>query len=755
MITQKSTIATMAWLLFLFSSHVFSQTTQELEAISLTDIAKLPKTMQIKIHEKMTDILVQSEKFESYPSYVPSKFSSFDLWNFIHEGIIAPSYAHNSTELCLFGGWPSLRSGSCNRPWSTSAKALAESQNLPQYDSGAYCGDEKLFRCNPLLFGPGLEEDLVKNEFPNINGKKNNTSPFKAGICVDISSGYDGLSEKCQKASKRLDEIRVANGKAKWRSSDFFDAEIASKFKSLQQVVMEKCGNEFDKLNKDGMCSSLNESLSLSAAAVIAGEINGVSPDMLFNNCNVTSAKALPQCHQDLHSDLRPLVDALEDLRKQRNCRFQGIQAHSSSEANPTGLADLKNCRSVVLGEASKNGFNGKDSLKIKFHFIGAGNNRLGNIEAEIKKDMSKDAIMALITTNQNKSLFESQCNNSNCPKSGDQTLKALYETLEQVKKIDYCKVGKVQAVDSASVGNLSSQCDLSVEGALLSEGLPYQPGIRSPQKRVPATIVIYDVDGKKLSSVEINVASDMRSVDMFKQIDEQSLRKICVDANSVHKVNDTVAAQDLGISDTTFVPSYWKDKLNLVRNIAERENIKGFRVEVTQTGDLEFFADDPMDVLRFQTQLENVLNVGRKDGGRVIFTNLGKKILVSGGPGSTKVEAIANRNSIKLTDSQNKFLVDVADNTHLFNFKLDSNGTIELVAADRNNSGDVFSVNEEIEGYIVQSSEKYEPITYFDAKKYILVPQAAKAVEPVKVEPTREVATPVDNFEIPDYFAP
>lgn len=754
MFVKKFMNSLITFSLMAMAYEAFAQQAKDLDAITKADISKLSKAMQIDFHEKVTELLVQSEKYETYPNYIPSKFSSIDIIKFLNEGIISSSYANNSTQLCLFGGWPSLRSGTCNRPWSTNAKALAESKNLPQYDSSAYCGDDKLFRCNPLLFGPGLENDLVGNEFPQLNGKKNNTAPFKAGICVDISSGYDGLSDKCQKASKRLDEIRVANGKPKWRSSDFFDAEIASKFKALQEVVMEKCGNDYANLNKDGMCTSLNESLSLSATAVLAGEINGISPDMLFTKCSVTSAVALPKCHQDLHSDMRPLVDALEDLRQQRNCRFQGIQAHMSDEANPTGLADLQNCRSVVLGNAAKDGFNRKDSLKFKFHFVGAGNNRLGNIEAEIKKDMSKDAIMALITTNENRALFESQCNDSNCPKSGDQTLKALYEMLEKVKRIDYCKVGKVQAVDPQSADKLSSQCDLSIEGSLLSEGLPYQAGIRSPQTRVPASIVIHNVDGKPLSTVQINVASDMSSDSMFNQIDEDSLRKICVEANDAHKINDTVAGRDLGISDTTFVPSFWKDKLNMVRNIAEREGIKGFRVEVSRTGDLELFADDPMDILRFQTQLENTLNLGRTDGGRVTFLNLGNKIIVSGGPGSTKVEAIANRNSITLTDTQSKFLVDVADNSHMLNFKVNADGSLELFLAAIDNSGDIFRINEEIEGYVVQSSEKYEAVTALEAKRYVLVPKPA-TVSPT-VAPTREVASPPDpSFEIPDYFAP
>ncbi|GAB4414187.1 MAG: hypothetical protein OHK0056_20800 [Bacteriovoracaceae bacterium] len=731
-----------------------AQQAKDLDGITRADISKLSKAMQIDFHEKVTELLVQSEKYETYPKYIPSKYSSIEILKFLNEGLISSSYANNSTQLCLFGGWPSLRSGTCNRPWSTNAKALAESKNLPQYDSSAYCGDEKLFRCNPLLFGPGLEDELAGSEFPELNGKKNNSAPFKAGICVDISSGYDGLSNKCQKASKRLDEIRVANGKPKWRSSDFFDAEVATKFKALQEVVMEKCGNDFANLNKDGMCSSLNESLSLSATAVLAGEINGISPDMLFTKCSVTSAVALPKCHQEVHNDMRPLVDALEDLRQQRNCRFQGIQAHMSDEANPTGLADLQNCRSVVLGNAAKDGFNGKDSLKFKFHFVGAGNNRLGNIEAEIRKDMSKDAIIALITTNQNRALFESQCNDSNCPKSGDQTLKALYEMLEKVKRIDYCRVGKVQAVDPQSADKLSSQCDLSIEGALLSEGLPYQANIRGPQTRIPASIVIHDVEGKPLSTIQINVASDMSSDDMFNQIDQQTLRKICVDANTAHRVDDTVAAHDLGISDTTFVPSFWKDKLNLLRNIAEREGIKGFRVEVSRTGDLELFADDPMDILRFQTQIENTLNLGRTDGGRVTFLNIGKKIIVSGGPGSTKVEAIANRNSITLTDIQRKLLVDVADNTHMLNFKVHADGSLELILAARDNSGDIFSVNEEIEGHIVKSSEKYEAVTALEAKRYVLVPKPS-SVTPVET-PRREMASPPDSsIDIPDFFAP
>lgn len=232
-------------------------------SIRQADLSKLSQGLQIKFHEKLTHALVELEKNEKYPEYVPSKFSSIDLLKFLQETILSTCTASENSQLCLFGGWPSIRNGSCSRPWSSAAKAASENLGVPGYDSGAYCGDEKLFRCNPLLFGPGIEDGAVTVEFPNVNGMKNNAEPWHSGICVDISDGYNGLSEKCQKASIRLDEIRVTTGRPKWRSTDFFDENKAKSLKALQELVYSKCKENFEKLNQDNMCTSLNDSIAL------------------------------------------------------------------------------------------------------------------------------------------------------------------------------------------------------------------------------------------------------------------------------------------------------------------------------------------------------------------------------------------------------------------------------------------------------------------------------------------------------------
>lgn len=70
------------------------------------------------------------------------------------------AYANEETKLCNFGGWMSLMTEGeqCTPPWSSTVRRNETVQLYGDvYDSGFSCGGADLFRCNPLLFGPGPE----------------------------------------------------------------------------------------------------------------------------------------------------------------------------------------------------------------------------------------------------------------------------------------------------------------------------------------------------------------------------------------------------------------------------------------------------------------------------------------------------------------------------------------------------------------------------------------------------------------------
>jgi len=690
-----------------------------------TDLTKLSKKTQIKIHQQMTDILVAFERNETYPKYSPSKYSSIDVLKFLSDSLVSTCIADEAPQMCLFGGWPSIRKGSCSRPWSPVAKAAAQSLNTNTYDSNAYCGDEKLFRCNPLLFGPGIEDGAVTVEFPNVNGKKNNSAPWHSGICVDISNGYDGLSDKCQKASKRLDEIRVTTGRKKWRESEFFDENKATSFKALQALVGERCKANFDKLNKDNMCTALNESIGLTATAALAGEIKGITPEMLLSNCTVKQSSALPQCNQEVNNEFKPMIEAMEELRTKRNCSFIGIQAVSAKATSQESENLNENCRSTVTGEVASKGYTGLNPEKFNFYFIGSGNQRLGSLEAFMFKNMTKEAIMARLTNFDNKAKFDSFCNDSICPRSPSDSLKPVYEAMESIKAKENCKFGSIQVMDPATAKTSTSKCELSVEGSIASEGLPFTPGKRGLQKRVLATVRFLDTEGKPLSDIEINIASDMKAESIVNQIVEGDLSKICIAANTANLIDDNKAVEDLAIPESMFVPSYWKDKMNLLRNVAVNHDIKGFRVEVDSTGSLKLFADDPLDILRYQTELSNILNLGRNDGGQVTYLNLGDKVLVTGGPPSVPVEAIANRGRITLTSPQKSMLEEFSSASTLLDFKIDDKGQVTLVSGNLDKSENaLLGAGEDFLDFKVVSVEKDSNINNMQAFRYVLAPK-------------------------------
>lgn len=681
-----------------------------------TDLSQFPVKLRAKYHKEITELMVKLESAEKFPKFKPSRFSFSPIMELLSGAILDECVAgDDQSNACLFGGWVSRRNGSCSRPWGSSSKALAQSMDVPSYDSNYYCGSDNLFRCNPLMFGPGIDQELAGSEFPNVNGKKNNKDPYASGICVNVKSGYNGLSERCQAASEKLDEIRKSKGMPAWRESSFFDEEKAKDFSKLQAFVADKCAQNSDALNKDNMCTSLNRSLGMTAAAVVAGGIEGITPEQLFPGCDNYKTTALPKCNDEVSSEFDPMVEAMEELRQSRKCSFAGIQAIDGESLNNSFEAPEPNCRSSVVGLFKSSGFGSNSSIPFSFYFVGADNQQLGRIEAPITKGMSKEAIMAALSTGANQEAFNRYCDNSVCPRSENPTLKNLYGALDKLKERENCNLGSVHAVDYASESSgifEHSSCGLSIEGGLGSDGLPQEES-----KRTKISITLRDKKGVFLTQTHIEISSEMSADQIMKLIPEEEVAKACVHSNTTDKTDGDAAIADLGISDKTYVPTYWKDKLDDIRNLAESQEpaLKNFRAEVDEYGNLKLYADDVNGILAMQTQLGSILNGTRTDGGRFNFVGspeLGH-VVIEGAPASVAVESIAQRNGLKLDEHRRKLLEEIGTEQPLRDISVDEVGNITITTLDKNGDGPLFQSGETYQGFSVV------PVSESDQKLY------------------------------------
>jgi hypothetical protein len=227
----------------------------------------------VQLHKEMTNLIVKWEEHEVMaPLSDDGLMSLRGIFNNTKNLLFADALAIGN-DWCLFGGWPSRRNEKCVRPFSSLGMSVADETGTPRYDSKFYCGSKTLFRCNPLVFGPGTDPKYLGNRFKNLNGIDNNGSPYKAGICVDVSDGYVGLSKKCQAVSEELDKARISNGEKPWRESGFLESQDRKGLESIKRLTLTRCQNDRDRINSDGMCDSLESALTLSNSDVVDVEV--------------------------------------------------------------------------------------------------------------------------------------------------------------------------------------------------------------------------------------------------------------------------------------------------------------------------------------------------------------------------------------------------------------------------------------------------------------------------------------------------
>jgi hypothetical protein len=137
-----------------------------------------------------------------------------------------------ANSVCFIGGWPStVRNGVCQPPWN----ANFENNIGIRYDQNHFCGSSNLFRCNPILHGPG--DGSVPEE--------SNGQGLASGACVPYNGDFALADQLCM---ERGEQNRIALQQSYENNPVFRE-----RYDNLSNIVASNCqGNA----NLD-LCSSL------------------------------------------------------------------------------------------------------------------------------------------------------------------------------------------------------------------------------------------------------------------------------------------------------------------------------------------------------------------------------------------------------------------------------------------------------------------------------------------------------------------
>jgi hypothetical protein len=111
-------------------------------------------------HDALLDTIMEFERSGTYEDEFPTEGKVTELQRTIRtirlfKMLVNEAYAVEKGQICFYGGWPSrMVGGKCQAPWKN--KGDTELKKLgATYTSEYNCGGVNLFRCNPMLFGPG------------------------------------------------------------------------------------------------------------------------------------------------------------------------------------------------------------------------------------------------------------------------------------------------------------------------------------------------------------------------------------------------------------------------------------------------------------------------------------------------------------------------------------------------------------------------------------------------------------------------
>ncbi len=572
--------------LLMLSPAAFSKTTKY-EFIKKANLSKFPLKERIKYHKLFTETILSLSASEKYPKYVlKRKISSIDILNYMTDMFIGSTIANSNANVCLFGGWPSNKSGTCQVPFQSSGIAVANQIGVNAYDDDDYCGSKNLFRCNPDVFGPGVEStEEITSKYGNINGNKNNSAPYDKGICVDISKGYNNLTNDCAKLSKQLDEYRPRP----WRE-DYFASGKNENFTKMQGTISAICEERSQKRANDSMCDNLEESLGLTFAAVSAGQIADVNIEDLFPGCGGITPQALPTCSSEDHESLKNLREAISEIQSDQTCRFSNISVEVAPERpvknhgrgkiygdlpEPIVPEGSKKCKTYIADKL-KSGI--ADDTKVNLFFKGTAVDDLDYITVEIEPDMSKEDILAQIKGGDNADIFKNACAVSTCPSTDAPGANVLYDVMDHLRTNKECRFKNIQVVDQKTNmdgGFKKSQCQQSIEGALAAEGLG--------EEKQEIMFLVTDAKGDlNMGALIVQANSASTKDDILDQFDKGSnsgvYRNACNTTKKDFHSDFGLAVKELDLGDEQYIDPSQKALIVKLANLKRR----GVEVEVT-----------------------------------------------------------------------------------------------------------------------------------------------------------------------------
>ncbi len=395
--------------LLIMSPHSFSKS-DKYWAIRNGDLSSLGSKQRINFHTKITALAIELGALEKKPAYNGgSKFSYNEFLNDFSSLLIP--YAHAGGGNCLFGGWVSARSGLCNRPYLEVGKAASSSAGTSQYDSKYHCKSTKLFRCNPLVFGPGINPRFIQGnaKYKNINGFDNNTAPYEKGLCVDISKGFDkpkSLSQKCNEARKEIDGLRQDETNLNsWRSKIFSDEEKNKEFKNLRGVIADLC--EVGKASS--MCDAINESLGVTLVATKTANLMPLKVSNIPSKCiEEGSIEDKSFCKTNPNESLEYLKEAIKLIKSKENCKFRRIEASLASDNDGDGQTCPSGMKTNLLTKGLK-----RNGTMIRIKAFDRNDEGTGELSLRVTPNMPKDAIYQSVVSHFNKRNFEKMCKKS------------------------------------------------------------------------------------------------------------------------------------------------------------------------------------------------------------------------------------------------------------------------------------------------------------------------------------------------------
>lgn len=161
------------------------------------------------------DLPLRSKEGDAIPATMP-RTSGLHFIEIIVDSVFSPVMASTQRELCFFAGWPSyMNGGYCDTPWSHDGDRYLRPIG-DTYGRDYFCGKRDVFRCHPVLFGPGE------------SGR---------GHCVP-TSGYDEVSGICfEKLLEEPDQIYKAFQ---------LDPEYRETYLNYVQHIIEYCQQGHD-----------------------------------------------------------------------------------------------------------------------------------------------------------------------------------------------------------------------------------------------------------------------------------------------------------------------------------------------------------------------------------------------------------------------------------------------------------------------------------------------------------------------------